>query len=96
VNISRLRDPEGCDHGNVAPAVLLDEHRINSCLTLAVMHDGQAITRRGADGESATSLQAAFVATMAFSVGIAPLGSLFSGRNARRKSGGHADYVTGT
>ena len=33
---------KGCDHGQCgACTVLLDGRRINSCLTLAVMHDGQ-------------------------------------------------------
>ncbi len=32
---------KGCDHGQCgACTVLLNGHRINSCLTLAVMHDG--------------------------------------------------------
>jgi xanthine dehydrogenase YagT iron-sulfur-binding subunit len=36
---------KGCDHGQCgACTVLLDGRRINSCLTLAAMHDGQAIT----------------------------------------------------
>lgn len=36
---------KGCDHGHCdACTVLLDGRRINSCLTLAVMHDGQPIT----------------------------------------------------
>ena len=36
---------KGCDHGQCgACTVLLNGHRINSCLTLAVMHDGDAIT----------------------------------------------------
>ena len=36
---------KGCDHGQCgACTVLVDGRRINACLTLAVMHDGQTIT----------------------------------------------------
>jgi xanthine dehydrogenase YagT iron-sulfur-binding subunit len=36
---------KGCDHGQCgACTVLLDGRRINSCLTLAVMHDGAKVT----------------------------------------------------
>ncbi len=36
---------KGCDHGQCgACTVLLDGRRINSCLTLVVMHDGDEIT----------------------------------------------------
>src|SRR5580693_3337609 len=53
---------KGCDHGQCgACTVLVEGRRINSCLTLAVMHDGQAIeTIEGlADGEALHPLQAA-------------------------------------
>jgi xanthine dehydrogenase YagT iron-sulfur-binding subunit len=36
---------KGCDHGQCgACTVLVDGRRINSCLTLAVMHDGAKVT----------------------------------------------------
>ena len=36
---------KGCDHGQCgACTVLVNGTRINSCLTLAVMHDGDTIT----------------------------------------------------
>jgi xanthine dehydrogenase YagT iron-sulfur-binding subunit len=55
---------KGCDHGQCgACTVLLDGRRINSCLSLAVMHDGQAVTTiEGlAQGDTLHPLQEAFV-----------------------------------
>src|ERR1700761_4696245 len=44
-NLHLTGTKKGCDHGQCgACTVLLEGRRINSCLTLAVMHDGESIT----------------------------------------------------
>ena len=55
---------KGCDLGQCgACTVLLGGKRINACLTLAAMHDGEAITTiEGlADGDALHPVQAAFI-----------------------------------
>jgi xanthine dehydrogenase YagT iron-sulfur-binding subunit len=55
---------KGCDHGQCgACTVIVDGRRINSCLTLAVMHEGASITTIEGLGtpEALHPLQAAFV-----------------------------------
>jgi Aerobic-type carbon monoxide dehydrogenase, small subunit CoxS/CutS homologs len=55
---------KGCDHGQCgACTVIADGRRINSCLTLAAMHDGETIiTVEGlANGEALSALQQAFL-----------------------------------
>ncbi len=55
---------KGCDHGQCgACTVLLNGRRINSCLSLAVMHEGDAITTIEGLGQPGNlhPLQAAFV-----------------------------------
>src|ERR1700674_1909924 len=63
---------KGCNQGACgACTVLLDGRRINSCLTLAVMHQGAEITTiEGlASGETLHPLQAAFIAHEGFQCG---------------------------
>ena len=47
---------KGCDHGQCgACTVIVDGRRINSCLTLAVMHDGAKVTTIEGLGHAAAS-----------------------------------------
>jgi xanthine dehydrogenase YagT iron-sulfur-binding subunit len=72
---------KGCDHGQCgACTVLIDGRRINSCLTLAVMHAGKQITTvEGlAQGDALHPVQAAFIKHDAFQCGYCTPGQLCS------------------
>jgi xanthine dehydrogenase YagT iron-sulfur-binding subunit len=89
---------KGCDHGQCgACTVLLDGRRINACLTLAVMHDGQAIeTVEGlADGEALHPMQAAFIEHDGFQCGYCTSGQICSAVGMLRESrAGMPSYAT--
>jgi len=89
---------KGCDHGQCgACTVLLDGRRINSCLTLAAMHDGQSITTiEGlADGETLHPLQAAFIEHDGFQCGYCTSGQICSAIGMLSESrAGMPSYVT--
>jgi xanthine dehydrogenase YagT iron-sulfur-binding subunit len=89
---------KGCDHGQCgACTVLIEGRRINSCLTLAVMHDGQSVTTiEGlAHAETLHPLQAAFVEHDGFQCGYCTSGQICSavGMLAESQSG-MPSYVT--
>ncbi|CDZ47779.1 Putative xanthine dehydrogenase yagT iron-sulfur-binding subunit [Neorhizobium galegae bv. officinalis] len=72
---------KGCDHGQCgACTVMVDGRRVNSCLTLAVMHEGDEITTIEGLGEpgSLHPMQAAFVKHDGFQCGYCTPGQICS------------------
>ncbi|WP_300312053.1 2Fe-2S iron-sulfur cluster-binding protein [uncultured Psychrobacter sp.] len=72
---------KGCDHGQCgACTILINGERINSCLTLAVMHDGDEITTIEGIGmpDSLSALQQAFKDHDAFQCGYCTPGQICS------------------
>jgi xanthine dehydrogenase YagT iron-sulfur-binding subunit len=83
---------KGCDHGQCgACTVLIEGRRINSCLTLAVMHNGQSVTTIEGLAEAGKlhPLQAAFVEHDGFQCGYCTSGQICSavGMLAESRSG---------
>jgi xanthine dehydrogenase YagT iron-sulfur-binding subunit len=72
---------KGCDHGQCgACTVLLDGRRINSCLALAVAHQGaEIVTAEGlVQGDELHPLQQAFIEHDAFQCGYCTPGQIVS------------------
>jgi xanthine dehydrogenase YagT iron-sulfur-binding subunit len=89
---------KGCDHGQCgACTVLIEGRRINSCLTLAAMHDGQSVTTiEGlAEGDHLHPMQAAFVEHDGFQCGYCTSGQICSAIGMLAESRqGMPSYVT--
>ena len=72
---------KGCDHGQCgACTVIVEGRRINSCLTLAVMHEGDAVTTIEGLGtpENLHPMQQAFVVHDGFQCGYCTPGQICS------------------
>jgi xanthine dehydrogenase YagT iron-sulfur-binding subunit len=79
--LSLFGTKKGCDHGQCgACTVHVNGRRVNSCLTLAVMHDGDEITTiEGlAPHDALHQVQAAFVEHDAFQCGYCTPGQIMS------------------
>ena len=80
-NLHLTGTKKGCDHGQCgACTVIVEGRRINSCLTLAVMHEGDAITTIEGLGtpEDLHPMQAAFVKHDGFQCGYCTPGQICS------------------
>ena len=72
---------KGCDHGQCgACTVHVNGRRVNSCLSLALMHDGEEITTIEGLGapDALHPMQAAFVATDGYQCGYCTSGQIMS------------------
>ena len=81
-NLDITGTKKGCDHGQCgACTVHINGRRVNSCLTLAVMHDGDEITTIEGLGQPGNlhPLQAAFIEHDAYQCGYCTSGQIMSG-----------------
>jgi xanthine dehydrogenase YagT iron-sulfur-binding subunit len=73
---------KGCDHGQCgACTIVVDGRRINSCLTLAIMHQGGAVTSIEGLGtpDNLHPMQAAFIKHDGYQCGYCTPGQICSG-----------------
>ena len=84
---------KGCDHGQCgACTVLRNGRRVNACLTLAVMCDGDELTTiEGlADGDTLHPMQQAFITHDAFQCGYCTPGQICSAVGLAREGRAHS------
>ena len=80
-HLSLTGTKKGCDHGQCgACTVIVDGQRINSCLTLAVMHEGSSVTTIEGLGtpEKLHPMQAAFIKHDGYQCGYCTPGQICS------------------
>jgi xanthine dehydrogenase YagT iron-sulfur-binding subunit len=85
---------KGCDHGQCgACTVHVNGRRVNSCLMLAVMHDGDEVTTiEGlAQGDQLSPMQAAFVEHDGFQCGYCTPGQIMSATALLKEPCGPSD-----
>lgn len=91
-NLDITGTKKGCDHGQCgACTVHINGRRFNSCLTLAVMHDGEEITTIEGLGQpdNLHPLQAAFVDCDAYQCGYCTSGQIMSAAGFLNEPWGH-------
>ncbi|WP_246257031.1 (2Fe-2S)-binding protein [Pararobbsia alpina] len=85
---------KGCDHGQCgACTVHVDGRRVNSCLSLAATHEGEAITTIEGIGRPGAlhPMQAAFVEHDGFQCGYCTSGQIMSAVALLKEPSGHSD-----
>ena len=85
---------KGCDHGQCgACTVMVDGRRINSCLTLAVMHEGAKVTTIEGLGKPGAlhPMQAAFVKHDGYQCGYCTPGQICSAVGLLREGEARSD-----
>lgn len=91
-NLDVTGTKKGCDHGQCgACTVHVNGRRVNSCLTLAAMHDGDEITTIEGLGQpdNLHPLQAAFVDCDAYQCGYCTSGQIMSAAGFLNEPWGH-------
>ena len=98
-NLKLTGTKKGCDHGQCgACTVIVEGRRINSCLTLAAMHEGEEITTIEGLGtpEKLHAMQAAFVKHDGYQCGYCTPGQICSAKGMLDEVAlGWASHVSG-